>query len=169
MIIDLAKLGNGFKAATADLEPEAIALDAVGAAIDGPVHFVGEIERSDGKTRVRGTITADMTLDCTRCLTPINRELDLPFEAVFVETPEEGKGDKELVDFELVESPVSGDSLNIADVIREQILLDLPEQVFCKDDCKGLCPQCGANLNLIDCKCENDEIDPRWEALRNLK
>lgn len=169
MIIDLAKLGNGFKAAAVDLEPDTIALDAVGAAIDGPVHYVGEIERSDGKTRVRGTITANMTLDCTRCLTPISRELDLPFEAVFVETPEDGSGDKELVDLDLVESPVSGDSLNIADVIREQILLDLPEQVFCTDDCKGLCPQCGANLNLIDCNCENDEIDPRWDALRNLK
>jgi uncharacterized protein len=53
--------------------------------------------------------------------------------------------------------------------VREQILLNLPEQVFCKEDCKGLCQKCGANRNLIDCKCDSDETDPRWAALKNLK
>ena len=59
-----------------------------------------------------------------------------------------------------------GDSV---EVVREQILLAMPEQVFCWEDCKGLCPKCGTNLNLIDCKCADDEVDPRWAALKSLK
>ncbi|MGH7783338.1 MAG: DUF177 domain-containing protein, partial [Candidatus Binatia bacterium] len=54
------------------------------------------------------------------------------------------------------------------EVVREQILLDLPDQVFCTENCRGLCPKCGANRNLIDCKCEEDNVDPRWAALNNL-
>ena len=61
------------------------------------------------------------------------------------------------------------ESLDLKEIIREQILLNLPEQVFCTPDCKGLCPKCGANRNLIDCNCNETEIDPRWAALKNLR
>ena len=54
-------------------------------------------------------------------------------------------------------------------VKRAQVLLlNLPEQVLCKEDCKGLCPECGTNLNLKDCDCGDKDIDPRWAALKNL-
>ncbi|MGQ0540872.1 MAG: DUF177 domain-containing protein, partial [Blastocatellia bacterium] len=61
------------------------------------------------------------------------------------------------------------DSLDLNEIVREQILLNLPQQIFCKEDCKGLCPKCGANINLIDCNCNETEIDPRWAALNNLR
>jgi uncharacterized protein len=64
---------------------------------------------------------------------------------------------------------ITSDELDLKEVVREQILLNLPEQEFCGEDCKGLCQKCGTNLNLIDCKCEETEIDPRWAALKNLK
>jgi uncharacterized protein len=57
----------------------------------------------------------------------------------------------------------------LTELVREQILLAVPEQVFCREDCKGLCLKCSANRNLIDCNCEEKEIDPRWAALKNLK
>ena len=59
--------------------------------------------------------------------------------------------------------------IELNDIVREQILLNLPEQVFCTEECKGLCPKCGADRNLINCNCEETEIDPRWSALKNLK
>jgi uncharacterized protein len=46
--------------------------------------------------------------------------------------------------------------------------LNLPEQVFCREDCRGLCAKCGANRNATDCGCEEKEIDPRWAGLKNL-
>jgi uncharacterized protein len=76
--------------------------------------------------------------------------------------------DLEVEEADLDEQLVEGDEVDLTEIIREQILLNLPEQVLCKEDCKGLCPQCGANRNLIDCDCGEDEIDPRWAALKNL-
>ena len=63
---------------------------------------------------------------------------------------------------------MTGNAIDLAEIAREQILLELPQQFFCKDDCRGLCEKCGRNLNLKDCDCEDDEIDPRWAALKNL-
>ena len=66
-------------------------------------------------------------------------------------------------------SVIEGFEIDLTELVREQILLNLPEQVFCREDCKGLCEKCGANRNLINCNCEEKEIDPRWSALKNLK
>ena len=115
-------------------------------------------------------INADVSLDCTRCLEPTRRHLEIPFHAVFVDvTDVETGAEAEIADELLDESLVDDGNINIADVIREQILLAVPEQIFCREDCKGLCQKCGANLNLIDCKCADDEVDPRWAALKGLK
>jgi uncharacterized protein len=62
-----------------------------------------------------------------------------------------------------------GEKIDLTDLVREQILLDLPTQILCQEDCKGLCQKCGANLNEVNCNCEENEIDPRWSALKNLK
>ena len=69
---------------------------------------------------------------------------------------------------ELDTAVLEGYDLDLKEVVREQILLALPEQAFCREDCKGLCEKCGANRNLIDCKCTESDIDPRWSALKNL-
>ena len=62
-----------------------------------------------------------------------------------------------------------GDKIDLSELVREQIILNLPEKIFCSEDCKGLCAKCGANRNLIDCNCDKKELDPRWAALKNLK
>ncbi len=59
--------------------------------------------------------------------------------------------------------------LDISQEIRDLVILSLPYQFFCKEDCRGLCAGCGANLNEEECRCENAEMDPRWEVLRRLK
>ena len=61
-------------------------------------------------------------------------------------------------------SIIENEEIDLNELVREQILLTLPTQIFCKEDCKGLCRECGANQNLIDCNCEEKEIDPRWKA-----
>jgi uncharacterized protein len=92
------------------------------------------------------------------------------FDSVFVEPGDASTAaEVEVSNESLDESVIDAGEIRVADVVREQILLAVPEQIFCKDDCKGLCPKCGSNLNLIDCKCADDDIDPRWAALKNLK
>ena len=108
--------------------------------------------------------------DCTRCLKPVEHRLAIDFTISFV-TPEDFAADKEreVAAEDLATDVLDSDSVDLKDVIREQILLELPEKVLCTPDCKGLCPQCGADRNLLDCKCDEREIDPRWAALKKLK
>jgi len=170
MIIDLTSIGASPKEINAVFEPDSIDLAGENARIGGKVEFSGETAQIAGKPHIRGTIRADVSFDCTRCLEPVTKGLEIPFEDVFVEAGEQPARDEtEIAVEELDESPVVGDKIDLKEVVREQILLALPDQVFCKQDCKGLCPKCGANRNLIDCKCADDEIDPRWAALKNLK
>ena len=170
MIIDLANLGNTAKTVEVSFEPVEIDLASELVTLTGKTTFSGETERIDSRGRVRGTINADVSLDCTRCLEPIAKHLVIPFEAVFVDSSEEDTAaEKEVGDEQLDESLVENGQVDMAEVVREQILLAMPEQIFCREDCLGLCPKCGSNLNLIDCKCADDEVDPRWAALKNLK
>jgi uncharacterized protein len=62
-----------------------------------------------------------------------------------------------------------GDGLLLEDVIKEQLLLAVPLRAICREDCKGLCPQCGRNRNLEPCNCSNQTQDPRWAALEDIK
>ena len=112
----------------------------------------------------------DAAVDCSRCLEPIERPTELFFDAIFVSSdmmPEDA--DTALTDSDLDESVADGGVIDVADALREQIMLDLPDHPVCREICKGLCPKCGGNRNLIDCKCEENEIDPRWAALKDLK
>jgi len=130
----------------------------------------GRMVKHAAQIDVDGRIEGTAEIDCRRCLSPIARELAVEFLVSFV-TPEHFAADKEReVSAEDLDTDVlDDDRLDLREVVREQILLNLPEQVFCKPDCKGLCPKCGADRNLIDCKCDEEEIDPRWAALKDFR
>ena len=66
-------------------------------------------------------------------------------------------------------APFEGDEIDLGELFREQILLAIPMTPLCREECKGLCPVCGADLNAGECSCERGEIDPRWSALADLK
>ena len=170
MIIDLASIGTSPKVIELTFDPADIDLEGESVVLTGQTTLGGETQRVASRAHVRGVIAADVSIDCIRCLEPLARHLDIPFDDIFVDASDEDTRTEAEIDAEaLDESLVEDAKIDMADVVREQILLALPEQVFCKEDCKGLCPKCGANLNLIDCKCADDEIDPRWAALKSLK
>ena len=170
MIIDLANVGTVAKKIDAVFDPAEIDLDGEIVSLNGKAEFSGETRRLDGKAHVRGTIQVDGSIACTRCLEPISRQFEIGFDDIFEESSDENaEHDKELELEELDVSLVNDGKIDLAEVVREQVLLAIPEQIFCRDDCKGLCPKCGANLNLIDCMCADDDIDPRWAALKSLK
>lgn len=144
-----------------------IDLELEDAHIVGDVKFNGEKVRIDGKAHVRGNANGEVEIACTRCNMAVNRRFDIAFDDVFVDVPL-ADGEEAVEEIDLDESYVENGEIDLGEVVREQILLDLPEQVYCSDDCKGLCPKCGSNLNLIDCNCNFNEIDPRWAALKGL-
>ena len=170
MIIDLANVGTTARVIELTFDSAEIDLEGESVTLSGEVIFSGEIERVDAKGNLRGTIKTDASLNCTRCLEPIAKHFEFPFRAIFVELSDENtNAEAEVSNDALDESLVESGRIDMAEVVREQILLAVPAQIFCREDCKGLCPKCGTSLNLIDCKCADDEIDPRWAALKNLK
>jgi uncharacterized protein len=169
MIIDLIKQGNSpldfdlsIPAGEIDLENENVRLTS-------DVAAKGSVTKRIVQTDVEGEIKAEIEIDCTRCLNPVTRSFEVPFHASYI-APENYTEEKEAElrgdDLDIAIS--EDDRIDIAELVREQILLNLPEQVLCKEDCKGLCPKCGGDRNLIDCNCEEKEIDPRWSALEDL-
>lgn len=169
MIIDLASVGKNPKPIELAFGPEEINLDE-GTRLTTKAVFTGDISRDGSKTHVRGYIEAEVETDCFRCLDPVPKAIDIEFEDIFVDAVDEPKDDEiELGEDELDISLITGDEIDMADVVREQVILATTETVYCKEDCKGLCPKCGGNRNLIDCKCDDNEIDPRWSALKNLR
>ncbi len=170
MIIDLDSVAKAAKEIAIAFDPAEIDLEGENATLSGSTEFIGESQLVDGKAHIRGTIRSDLLIDCTRCLVPITKPVNIVFDDIFVDASEESRVDEIEVGIdELDESLAIDGKIDIAEVVREQLLLALPDQVLCKEDCKGLCPKCGANRNLIDCSCAENEIDPRWEALKGFK
>jgi uncharacterized protein len=170
MIIDLSSLGKEPRNINTNFAVEDIDLSGEDVALISPVAVEAELVRHPPKTSLTGKISAAIARDCTRCLEPVESELAFSFETAFIDKEEfETDSDVEVNVEDLDVAPAEQGQIDLADVAREQILLFLPIQQFCREDCKGLCPKCGSNLNLIDCKCSDDEIDPRWEALKGLK
>ena len=120
--------------------------------------------------RVAGDFSARFELACARCLEPIGREVARKFDLLY--RPQGADAGKEELSVTAVEAEVGyyqGEGLLLEDVLREQILLALPLRAICKEECKGLCPHCGKNLNIEQCSCAEPLEDQRWAALKDIR
>ena len=170
MIVDLTNPENSLLPFDFSIQPEEIDLENEAAVLKSAVSVKGELKRGIVQTDVKGEISARVLLECTRCLAETEQDLDFPFEASFVGAEHyTAAKEAELKDADLNVSLLEDETIDLRELAREQILLNLPERVFCSEDCKGLCEKCGANRNLINCNCEEKEIDPRWAALKDFK
>jgi uncharacterized protein len=129
----------------------------------------GRIQQTDPKVTVSGKVEAQLQLECDRCLKAVTVPVSSQFNVEYV-TPEvyQAGGAAELLDDDLSLSVFNGAVIDIDDLVREQLVLTLPTQVLCREDCKGLCPVCGNDKNLRDCACQEAEIDPRWAGLKEI-
>lgn len=138
----------------------------------GPLKAAGEaklVTGSLGEIRVSGHIKVAMETDCDRCLEPAPVTVDSDFE-LFYRPITEGYGDEKEIDSGEAEMGFyEGNGVELNDVLREFILLSLPMQRVCKETCKGICPVCGQNRNVVECACHLDHADDRWAALKILK
>jgi uncharacterized protein len=119
--------------------------------------------------RLRGSYRGDFEVLCARCVEPVALPLAGEFDLIF--RPEEADaaaGEHAITPDETEIGYYQESGLLLEDVVREQVLLSLPGRILCKEDCKGLCPRCGQNLNLATCSCGDVPADPRWNALAGL-
>lgn len=138
---------------------------------DGGLEVEGSAELSQAlmEISVRGHLRVRMEADCDRCLEPVSFPIDTSFELSYLPASSLDAGEE----FAIEEAEVKagfyeGAGLDLADVLREQILLELPMQRLCGEDCRGICPVCGQNCNRVDCDCRERVPDDRWAKLRNL-
>jgi uncharacterized protein len=116
-----------------------------------------------------GEIDAVVETVCCRCLESVRLPVCFGFRYTLVPVKESIKDNLELRTEDLDFGFYQGEIVDLAPLIYEQIMLHIPMKVLCSEICKGLCPQCGANMNAGDCNCRKDPGDERFAVLRNLK
>jgi DUF177 domain-containing protein len=130
----------------------------------------GKIRLAGNEVFVNGHVDTRAQVECDRCLKPIELPVNADFELEYITGSEyESSGVAELTEAEMSVSVFDGDAIDVDEIVKEQILLAVPTRMLCREDCKGICPQCGVDRNTGECKCVTEEIDPRWAALKNLK
>ena len=120
--------------------------------------------------RIAGGFSIRVELACARCLEPIFRDVSKQFDLLY--RPLGADAGREELSVTAVEAEVGyyeGAGLVLEDVLREQILLTLPLKTICRENCLGLCPHCGRNLNQEACTCTEPIEDPRWSALKDIR
>ncbi len=114
---------------------------------------------------VKVEVKGEGNFNCDRCRESITRSIQGLVQTLY--TFDRTKyGEANTDDIHLLSG--SEQEVDIRQDVRDALILAVPTKILCREDCLGLCPQCGANLNKKKCKCSNEEIDPRWNALREI-
>ena len=144
-----------------------------------PLHAAGRaqlLQEHHGKhkiindIRLNGELRTSLELPCARCLEAVAQDVEHKFDLLY--RPQGADAGKEELSVTSAEAEVGyyqGEGLLLEDVLREQVLLALPLKVICREDCKGLCPHCGTNLNAEQCSCAEPADNPRWSALKEIR
>ena len=169
MIIEFANVSVHPKVYELKFAASEIDLELDDVTINGETTFTGNAVRKGDEVIVSGNISTSVESICVRCLEKVDSQIAIDFADRFVESTEDVPMELLLDADDLDVGYVYDGTIDLQEVVREQVILALPEQVFCSKNCQGLCPKCGSNRNLIDCKCIEAEVDPRWSALKSLK
>ncbi len=120
--------------------------------------------------RVNGELAGTFQIACARCLDLVAQKLTRSFDLLY--RPLGADAGREELSVTAAEAEISyyeGEGLLLEDVLREQVLLAVPIKAICREDCKGLCPHCGKNLNHEHCSCAEPLEDPRWSPLKEIR
>lgn len=121
----------------------------------------GEVLNNGAILEVTGQILGEARFVCGRCLEPYSAKVEIPFQENFKEGLPESDQETEV-------SWYQGDSIDITETVRENLILSEPFKQVCREDCRGLCPHCGKNLNMESCTCTTDAINPKFAVLQKL-
>jgi uncharacterized protein len=170
MRIEVDQLESGGKKFAHTYEPQELILDEEHARLTAAPQVLGSASRKGSEVRLRGSITARAEVDCDRCLGAVSVPIETEFDVSLIPASEYlERQTAELQEEDLLLSVYEGDSVDVNEIVREQILLALPARALCREECKGLCPVCGIDKNSNACACEDKETDPRWAALKDLR
>ncbi len=164
LVLDTQNLGRhagGMKQVQTTVDaPAGLGIDVIGVPTGSPVVLDLRLESVIEGVLVTGTATVHVRGECVRCLTEVSDTLEIDVQELFVH-PESEAGEDEV-------SRLEDDLVDLEPLLRDGVVLDLPFQPLCQEDCLGLCVECGANLNDDPEHTHEAAVDPRWEKLRRL-
>lgn len=120
----------------------------------------GRFSKADGIVTLDAVIRFEYTAPCDRCAVDVHRQFEIPLTEKFTEKVSDDSNDDYTV--------VPDMQIELNGLIVDTLLLSMPTKFLCKEDCKGICPVCGSNLNRTSCDCTVGATDPRWDKLKNL-
>lgn len=169
MLIDLSRL-HGREHVERTFQPSAFDPPDDDYRVAAPVDVVLDVEKSGADVfQVTGRTATKLELDCSRCVEPFEVPVAAEFELRYVpHVANTGEGEREVEEDDLTTAFYRDGVLDVIDLLREQFQLALPMKPLCAEACRGLCPQCGANLNRTDCGCAPEWKDPRLAPLEGL-
>jgi uncharacterized protein len=171
MKLDLNTLAEGSKVLCFEVKPLELGTDPNLPEIKEPVRVNLTVFRTDSRILIEGTLETVAIMACSRCLEPalvkVQGEIRYDYRSRGEETP--SNGGEEIASGELDVEWYEGLEIDLNDTVRQSLILSLPMQPLCSEQCRGLCPKCGTNLNLGKCQCrEDDDSKPFWK-LKGLK
>ncbi|GAA1143812.1 YceD family protein [Ornithinicoccus hortensis] len=148
--------------------PDRIGTDVIAIEAGQPVELEVRLESVVEGVLASGSVSATATGMCVRCLDPVEEDLDVTFQELFA-YPDRAAHHREVGDAEEQDEDhlLDGDLMDLESVVRDAVVTALPFQPVCRDDCPGLCSECGARL-ADDLDHQHDLIDPRWSVLSEL-
>jgi|TARA_B100001964_G_C14184052_1_gene577694 uncharacterized protein len=169
-VLALDEIEEGVNRMSFEVDARALDLGTTDVEVAAPVSAQLTVSRTMQMYTIRGQVRTSLQGACCRCLSPA--VADLETEIQFLLQRKEASDDEiealeDQDDVDIVDPGTK--EVDLVDRLHDAVVLELPLRLYCKTDCKGLCPQCGQDLNVDSCSCADDAIDPRWEALAQLK
>jgi len=161
MKISFSDLKNGFKNKHYKFSAKDLSLDSIFFSYDIIDFYLSVISEND-EFQINGILHSKLLKKCDRCLDKFVKNCKFPLKILL-------SNKKNITnDFDVIPFNQLKEFFNFKDIIREIIITESPFKTLCKNDCKGLCKECGKNLNKIKCKCASKFLDSPWEKLKNL-
>ena len=159
--INISKLSEGTHHHSLKATPEEVGLDS---RFTKELQIEATLQKTSRQLYMQVEIRTGGVFTCDRCLEEFQQDISSGYGVMFVSEQEAVEGDGEEVQV------LSADSthIDLADDVRQFVILGLPQKMLCREDCAGLCPTCGSNLNLGKCDCKHDETDTRWSELQKI-
>jgi uncharacterized protein len=171
MFIEIKEIGPEGLAVDRNLEAFRLSLQEHEIVEVDRSHLVGELTREGGGIAFSGDIETVARLSCSRCLEPYALPLDLHFDLLYTTAPDRvAPGESRMEEDLVTVTPFDGVRIDLSALLAEQIDLGLPLKPLCREECRGLCPRCGANRNLAPCDCAGTGAgEPRLRSLKDLR
>jgi uncharacterized protein len=170
MRIELDKLEEHGGKFTRLYEANELSLDDPEVRLVEPAEVLARVRREGKDAELQGRLQAKLEVVCGRCLQPVELPVSTEFHERFVRAVSWAAEEQHQLQAEdLNISVFDGEAIELDDVVREELLLAVPVNVLCREDCRGLCPICGIDRNMSNCQCEINELDSRWQKLKELQ